>query len=466
MRPLDPDRPIVQANDLACAAFRGDLMARRLTLAALSCYELGEDGRLVARVPVADFLRLFGLTRKSNIYRDLRDAVHRAGAGTSILYQKKGSRDWAMLNLIESAQYLSAQGGGRYVEVFFGDGIKPWVLGLSRNFHSFRLRDIARIPSIYSLRMYEILLHQSHGGEKREVIVALEELKTALYLRYPELDGKIYEKYKSTGDFMRHVVRRAQRELAQTSNLSFELEDSRWGQRIGALTFYVTVAGKAAGSDQGARMTHEEATLVAELGELGYAGDGLKLIRQEGAAFVRATLALTNKIIREAPANSPIHNPGGFFQGLIKQRVAEKIQLADEASKKSDAETPESLARDLVRAFDRETAKRAEEIWDGLGPDDRTLVHVVMRSKLNRFTLARIESEGWGGTGTLYLQNRKDVLLEIHGESFPPHLRDIAAWAEQTGELEGYDPQFKERVLQAARNELSGGAADDDSDAA
>jgi len=87
----------------------------------------------------------------------------------------------------------------------------------------------------------------------------------------------------------------------------------------------------------------------------------------------------------------------------------------------------------------------AESAWDDLNRDQRDLVHTLMQATVHRFTLERLEADGW--QGALYEASRMDVMTTHNFLTLPPHLQDLASYLKTYDPLVEYGPEERAKIL-------------------
>ena len=108
---------------------------------------------------------------------------------------------------LSSAKYFTGKGE---VELCFDPKLKPYLLQLQSRFTSYKLHNVIKLRSRYSVRLYE-LLKQYEG--LRETQFRTRELRTMLGLTEGE--------FTLWADFRRNVLDLAQRELPKKTDLGF-----------------------------------------------------------------------------------------------------------------------------------------------------------------------------------------------------------------------------------------------------
>ena len=120
------------------------------------------------------------------------------------------------------------------IEFSVSQKLKPYLLDLNNNFTSYHLKQIVKLGSIFSIRLYELLrqyLPLKSGRDSSERVISLGDLRSYL--------GLADSKYKRFQDFKRHVLQPSKVELEEKTDLSFDFEGLRVGRAIGEIRFTI-----------------------------------------------------------------------------------------------------------------------------------------------------------------------------------------------------------------------------------
>ena len=440
---------VTQANDLARAAQEMSLNEKRLLSMAISNLDpSGPD--MTARIYVNDFNRYFTGGGKDS-YRRLREAAS-ALMQRVVFIDRPGSSNWDAFHWVSSAHYRgTADGeGGAFIDVVFEKALRPKLVDLKANFHSYQLSQLSNLNSFWAVRMYEILLHESHGGRKRRIEFGLDELKWRLRLRYRDKNNKLVNKYPDFKNFRVRVLEKAQSQCNAYTDLSFEFEPIKEGRRVARIAFDVSVINSR---DQvevlpaKRALTPHEAEVARELEAAGFVGDGEDVVLEYGEDVVRRTLAMAARIVKEAAGSPrPIHNPGGLIQRLLKTGAVTR-ELDEEKGADQRVDVRE-VADALVNALSHARTEHAETVWEFLPEDEQAELHDAMRVQLTKFEVDILNRASWEGSSYVPLRNR--VLFEQNNDLFTPELASPRAFAEHTGMLEEYGDEVRDAILKAA----------------
>ena len=137
------------------------------------------------------------------------------------------------------------------------------------------------------------------------------------------------------------------------------------------------------------------------------------------------------------------------MHSLLQQGIEPPQAEVDATDARLTREALRGIVAGLQEGFHQQRRDRARGAWQGLSDDQRQLVHTLMQATLHKFTLERIESDGW--QGSLYEVSRLDV-LGAHGfVALPPHLVDLIAYVDNGDLLSAYQPDDRQRLLAELR---------------
>ena len=132
---------------------------------------------------------------------------------------------------IESARYIPKKGT---IQIRLSDELKPYLIDLHKDFTKYKLRNILKMKSKYSIRLYEILKSQIYKitkYQKKTFIIDIKDLKEKL--------GANMKSYNSYNNFKVKVLLTAQQELKLLSNVNFDFKEIKTGRKITSLQFFL-----------------------------------------------------------------------------------------------------------------------------------------------------------------------------------------------------------------------------------
>ncbi len=223
---------IYKSNQLIEAAYRLSLNEQRLILACIaqinskSALSISDKFELSAQ----NFAKLFSISEDRS-YSELKSIA-------KTLYQRSVTiinpdHNRPKLKTIEtrwisSIGYIPEEGK---VILCFAQDMLPYLSELKGAFTRYELKYIGNMTSVYSIRLYELLMQWQNTG-KREVEIA-----------WLKQQFKIEDKYRSIKDLKKYVLEPAIKEINQYSNYSVEWTQRKTGRRV---THFIFIFSKKA----------------------------------------------------------------------------------------------------------------------------------------------------------------------------------------------------------------------------
>jgi plasmid replication initiation protein len=219
---------VTKSNDLIRASYTLTVNEQRLILACIAQLDPRKpipktrDGDIKPiRVSVSDFAETYQISDRSTAYTALQDATDRLYERDIKTYDEHGRR-YGRFRWVQAVDYHQGQG---YVELTFTQRVAPYVTLLHRQFTSYMLKQIARVSSIYAIRMFELFMQFKNTGV---LVMGLEEFKRLL-----ELESK----YDRFSNLKMRVIEPAVRELTTKAGLEISWEPVRHNRRVTSLRF-------------------------------------------------------------------------------------------------------------------------------------------------------------------------------------------------------------------------------------
>lgn len=209
---------------------------------------------------------------------------------------------------------ISHKKGSGYIEVWISDRAIPFLLELSKNFTKIPKKEVIKLASGYSIRLYELLKRFEDTGIRKDKI---DDLKKKLGIK---------SGYKRLIDFERFVLKKAIEEINEKTDINVEYKKIKEGKKVKYIIFFINKKEKAQQID---KIDPEEEKLnVLKEYEKKYKkylnNLNLKRINKKQALFffINADKSVYNEIviselIKNADKNKTIKNPIGFLINLL-----------------------------------------------------------------------------------------------------------------------------------------------------
>ncbi len=449
-----PNLAITQANPLALSRQEMGILTKRLLVLALSDITKDDSELEPIRITAWEYAQLFNIKGKS-IYSRIEQSARELLEQTVQIKEPNG--DWVMFQWVSEARYENGRDNKEQmacIELKVHEKLKPYLLQLRRDFSIIPTEQLLSFESFNSMRLFEVLYTASYAGERSELVFDVEDLKLRL-----GLDGK-YDRFK---DF-RYVLDKAQTEFKQYTCLMFSYRPEKVGRKYRRVHFAILrnevfkprVRLPASLAKRVQRETDTE-QLVRELHardalrEIGWAQDIDRTLQRYGAQRVIDIVAYASKLSAKAEAaGRPIYNLAGFVHNLLQQGVEPPKAAPQADAQRLSREEIRSIAASIADSFHQQRRQRAEAAWTELSDEQRELIHTLMQATLHRFTLERIEADGW--RGALYDSSRMEVMASHNFVTFPTHLQDLAVFVRTLDLLAEYPEEDRKAILAELRD--------------
>jgi hypothetical protein len=115
-----------------------------------------------------------------------------------------------------------------YLQVTIHPKLRPYLLELRQKYLVYDIRNVLRLTSVYSVRIYELLKQYEKIGRRS---FDIENLKQIL--------GILPEEYKLYGHFKDKVILKAQADLLAETDILFDYEEKKEGKKVVSITFFI-----------------------------------------------------------------------------------------------------------------------------------------------------------------------------------------------------------------------------------
>ena len=177
------------------------------------------------RFPLADFQKIMGLGRLN--IANLKAATD--GLLCQIVHLPNKNGGYKSFQLFKECTVDKDPDGEWFVEIDAHDKALPMFFDFKEKYFTYDVGNVLRLGSSNQMRMYEIL--KQRQTLRQPVIIQLQELR--------ELLGLDDDKYTRYQDFRVRILDKAQKELAEQTDIKFTYEPVKKGRKIAALAFNI-----------------------------------------------------------------------------------------------------------------------------------------------------------------------------------------------------------------------------------
>jgi len=365
---------VVYDNNFIEAFYQTDYLAKKIMItASLRCQDgdWKENEDYETTIPSSELKRISGLQKNS--LKHLEGAVDKLHNTSVRLRDPNNNKNWVSFNYLPKGEYKD---GELFLRV--NREMRPFVLGLKKNFTQYHIENVKPLKSGYSIRIFEMLKMNAWKSETYRI--KLDELK--------KMFG-IEDKYKLYTDFKKDVIERAKTELKEHCEIYFEYLEIKHGNKVSEIEFtilrqskefsvkelpvaapppadYIDIKGvpeelpKEDGPYQEELFDMSFQGQYSELGQklikMGFMGDPEKFIQDEGKELVEITL-------KAVEATSGVNNPIGLLRERVKAiKIQTLLLMQEQEAKRKREESDLKFAREkeLVAETRMQESKKRE----------------------------------------------------------------------------------------------------------
>lgn len=221
-----PEKALVtKSNNLVEAHYHFSIWETRVFTKLVSLIHPGDEDFKKYRLQIKDLVSFFGVNDNDAYAKIKAVPENLLKKVVTIPYTENGEERFLKTGLIAQASIPKKKAG--YIELSFHPDLKPYLLQLKRTFLSYDIRNVLKISSVYSIRIYELLKQYEKIGYRE---FEIDTLKVML---------GVSDKYKLYGHFKSRIILKAQEDLATFTDICFVFSEIKKGRKVVALLFEI-----------------------------------------------------------------------------------------------------------------------------------------------------------------------------------------------------------------------------------
>jgi plasmid replication initiation protein len=342
---------VVQHNNIVEAKYRLSISEQRLIKYLVALIERDDEDFKSYRIAVADLARILDIKRK-DYYQSVKNTTKKL---VTKLLTFKSSGLTTQAAWLASAVYHDGEG---FVELQFAPVLKPFLLQLKVEFTKYELGNVIHLKRTYSMRIYE-LLKQFEGVGKRKF--EIQNLRSIL--------GILENEYQQFCDFRRWILKTAQQELAEKTDIAFTWEEEKKAQKCIAITFTITKQNRLQLTEEKEQRLIFEKVPVIEVKTDPPVNESVKRLVAMGvtcstAEEIAAEYAIDRieraiAYTQDKQQEGGVKNPAAFVVTAIKKDFTDA--LAEEKRKKAQAQQERRKIAQEKKAADEKAKQEVSE---------------------------------------------------------------------------------------------------------
>ena len=246
---------VVKHNKVIEACYQLSLSEQRILLACIaqinSKSDLSDQYKFEVTVSQIEDLACI-----ENAYRDVKEASEKLIKRVIKIENpdpNKPKLAYTLTHWVDSCDYYPSEGK---VVLAFSRPIIPYLSQLSHNFTQYKIKNVAKMKSTYSIRLYELLCQWQSVGEREVNIDWLRK------------QWQLSDRYKRMSDLKKWVIDIAVSEINEHSNLWVKYGQRKSGRTITHLQFQFGLKdGNKPKSLERKQLTEEDINRQARPGE-------------------------------------------------------------------------------------------------------------------------------------------------------------------------------------------------------
>lgn len=226
----DKSQMIVKSNHLVEASYRLELSEQRTILMAIFLARengLGITSDKFLTITAADYAAMFGIDINT-AYEQLQNvgtSLYERTITLNDIHEPSGKSRKIQTRWVSAVSYVP---DAALVQIQFSGVIVPYITKLEREFTSYKISMIAKMTSIYAIRLYELLIQWGGVGHRT---VMINDLKNTL---------AIDAGYAAIKDFKKRVIDPAIEQINKYTDIQVSYENVKEGRSICGLKFIFT----------------------------------------------------------------------------------------------------------------------------------------------------------------------------------------------------------------------------------
>lgn len=222
-------RLIRKANRLVEGKYRFDIWEMRVFTKMLMKIHRDDEDFKVYRIYLHEVIQDFELQEDGHSYKYLKQGAERLGRREiRVLMDTPDGKMELFTHIATGVKSFVEEKSAKYLDISFHPDMKPLLLQLQSQFLMYDVRNILKLQSSFSVRIYELLKQYETIGKRQ---IKIQELKEML---------DVTEKYPLYGNFKQRVIVKAQEDLEAYTDIKFTFDEIKTGRAVTGLVFWIS----------------------------------------------------------------------------------------------------------------------------------------------------------------------------------------------------------------------------------
>lgn len=411
---------VVKSNSLIEARYRLTIWESRIFAKMVTMINKDDDDFMMYEMSIRDIMNFFE-TKAHNDYERIKEVPEMLLKRTLRIPNIHKGKDvydvYSFVSKVTIPRGETSLTDNSIIRLRFDPDLKPYLLELKKRFIKYDIKNVLRISSPHSVRVYELLKQFESTGWRQ---IGIKEFREIL---------GVEEKYKLYANLKQRVLTQAQKDLRMHTDICFRFKEIKKSRRVIAIKFLIYPNKK----NQKDKKTPEkkkptihlhksepEDIPFVEIAPEIVESEAVQIMVQEGISYDQAKKLyhqfgnesdLMNEVgsaKKKADQKKGVQNRAGFILKLIQDRDYEKIirfkQAKKEAQEKKarkkqkEREAQEQRIQQLRIEYENKRNFAVSESLKGLSLNKvDAILTKILQEKAHRFQrkwLERCEQKG------------------------------------------------------------------------
>lgn len=339
---------VTKSNNLVEARYHFSIWETRVFTKLVSLIQPGDEAFKKYKLQIKDLVNFFGVNDNDAYVKIKAVPDNLLKKVVTIPYTENGEERFLKTGLIAQASIPKKKEG--FIEISFHPDLKPYLLQLKRTFLSYDIRNVLKISSVYSVRIYELLKQYEKIGSRE---FDLDTLKVIL---------GVSDKYRLYGHFKSRIILKAQKDLKLHTDICFEFSEIKLKRKVIGILFKIK-KNKNSELDKISKTVEVSVSplqkeIEKKLLNWGISKQTLKrYIKNYGLEYIEERIRyVVNQQELKAKRSEKITNIAAYFNSIIGKKdlvdyvEEEKVIKKTQKKKAKKADTKKkNLEKDLIQ---------------------------------------------------------------------------------------------------------------------
>jgi hypothetical protein len=214
---------VIKSNALIEGRYRLSLQESHVVLWLLTKIEPDDEDFKIHKLKIDEFSSLVGL-KADGQYGELQKITENLMKRILRIHQPE-TNGTLQVAWLSSARYQNSKG---YVLLEFSPQLKPYLLQLKNHFTKINIADTLKLKSVYSMRVFELLVQYESIGKRTTTI---ENLRSWC--------GLLPSEYQFYADVKRRVIERAKTEINAKTEYEIDYTETKENRKVVGLEWTI-----------------------------------------------------------------------------------------------------------------------------------------------------------------------------------------------------------------------------------